>query len=158
MGADKLLGKGDMLFLQPGTSTLLRSQGTYASDQEITRVVDFLECEPCYAQELVQLSSAPSAQSEQGGFLEALRARDEVYEQAIDVVVREGRGSVSLLQRALGIGYGRGARLIDYMAEDGIVGSYNGSQARDVLYTPEQWQELKETGCFPERAGAALQQ
>src|SRR5207248_6473721 len=53
MGADKLLGKGDMLFLQPGTSTLLRSQGTYASDEEITRVVTHLECEPCYAPELV---------------------------------------------------------------------------------------------------------
>ena len=59
------------------------------------------------------------------------------------MVVREGRGSVSLLQRALGIGYGRAARLIDFMAEDGIVGSYNGSNAREVLYTPEQWAELR---------------
>jgi len=57
--------------------------------------------------------------------------------------VREGRGSVSLLQRALGIGYGRAARLIDYMAEDGIVGDYNGSQAREVLYSFEQWEALK---------------
>ena len=59
--------------------------------------------------------------------------RDELYEAAVDVVIREGRGSVSLLQRALGIGYGRAARLIDFMAEDGIVGQYNGSQAREVL-------------------------
>ena len=72
-----------------------------------------------------------------------MRKRDELYEQAIEVVIREGRGSVSLLQRALGIGYGRGARLIDYMAEDGIVGEYNGSQARDVLYTMEQWEAVK---------------
>jgi S-DNA-T family DNA segregation ATPase FtsK/SpoIIIE len=143
MGADKLLGKGDMLFLQPGTSTLVRSQGTYAGDEEITRVVDYLECEPCYAPELVQLSSKGR---EGGNFLESLRARDEVYEQAIEVVVREGRGSVSLLQRALGIGYGRAARLIDFMAEDGIVGAYNGSNAREVLYTPEQWEEVKHTG------------
>ena len=139
MGADKLLGKGDMLFLQPGTSTLVRAQGTYASDEEISRVVEFLECDPCFAQELVQLSTG-AAKEGKGGFLEMLRARDEVYEQAIDVVVREGRGSVSLLQRALGIGYGRAARLVDFMAEDGIVGNYNGSQARDVLYTPEQWE------------------
>jgi S-DNA-T family DNA segregation ATPase FtsK/SpoIIIE len=76
-----------------------------------------------------------------------------MYEQAIDVVVREGRGSVSLLQRALGIGYGRAARLIDYMAEDGIVGDYNGSQAREVLYTPEQWAELVAGG----NPAAALQ-
>jgi S-DNA-T family DNA segregation ATPase FtsK/SpoIIIE len=66
-----------------------------------------------------------------------------MYDQAVEVVIREGRGSVSLLQRALGVGYGRGARLIDYMAEDGIVGEYNGSQAREVLFTWEQWQELK---------------
>ncbi|TMQ33179.1 MAG: DNA translocase FtsK, partial [Planctomycetota bacterium] len=144
MGADKLLGKGDMLFLQPGTSTLVRSQGTYASDQEITRVVEHLQCEPCYAQELIQLST--SGKDGSGSFLDTLRARDELYEQAIEVIVREGRGSVSLLQRALGIGYGRAARLIDFMAEDGIVGNYNGSQAREVLYTPEQWQEVKQAG------------
>ncbi len=65
-----------------------------------------------------------------------------MYEAAVDVVVREGRGSVSLLQRALGIGYGRAARLVDFMAEDGIVGHYNGSQAREVLLTVEQWEEM----------------
>ena len=62
------------------------------------------------------------------------------------MVVREGRGSVSLLQRALGVGYGRAARLIDYMAEDGIVGPYNGSQAREILLTLEQWQEMSGQG------------
>jgi S-DNA-T family DNA segregation ATPase FtsK/SpoIIIE len=148
MGADKLLGKGDMLFLQPGTSTLIRAQGTYTADEEISRVVEHLECEPCFAQELVQLSTSGSKEGK-GGFLEMLRARDEVYEQAIDVVVREGRGSVSLLQRALGVGYGRAARLVDFMAEDGIVGNYNGSQARDVLYTPEQWDQVKQSGQLP---------
>jgi S-DNA-T family DNA segregation ATPase FtsK/SpoIIIE len=143
MGADKLLGKGDMLFLQPGTSTLIRAQGTYASDDEINRVVEYLECDPCYVQELVQLK-AGGAGDGKGSFLDSLRARDEVYEQAIEVILREGRGSVSLLQRALGIGYGRAARLIDFMAEDGIVGPYNGSNAREVLYTPEQWNQVKQ--------------
>jgi S-DNA-T family DNA segregation ATPase FtsK/SpoIIIE len=66
-----------------------------------------------------------------------------MYKPAIEVVIREGRGSVSLLQRALGIGYGRAARLIDYMAEDGVVGEYNGSQARDVMYTMEQWEAIQ---------------
>jgi S-DNA-T family DNA segregation ATPase FtsK/SpoIIIE len=140
MGADKLLGKGDMLFLQPGTSTLIRSQGTYLDDREIERVVGHLECDPCYAEELMQLKPGAGGP---GGLKESLRERDELYEAAIEVVVREGRGSVSLLQRALGIGYGRAARLIDYMAEDGIVGGYNGSSARDVLYSPEQWEQLK---------------
>jgi S-DNA-T family DNA segregation ATPase FtsK/SpoIIIE len=157
MGADKLLGKGDMLFLQPGTSTLLRAQGTYAGDEEISRVVGHLECDPCYAQELVQLRPG-GAREDAGGFLAGLRARDELYEQAIEVLVREGRGSVSLLQRALGIGYGRAARLVDFMAEDGIVGDYNGSQAREVLFTPEQWEQIKQTGQAPEaraRSGTA---
>ncbi len=141
MGAEKLLGKGDMLFLIPGTSTIVRAQGTYASDAEIAGVVKHLECEPNYVHELIQIGSTgePGA-SAPGG----LRARDELYEAAIEVVIREGRGSVSLLQRALGIGYGRAARLVDYMAEDGIVGDYNGSQAREVLYTPEQWEALRD--------------
>ena len=143
MGADKLLGKGDMLFLQPGTSTLIRAQGTYASDDEINRVVEYLECDPCYVQELVQLKAGGSGDGK-GSFLDSLRARDEVYEQAIEIILREGRGSVSLLQRALGIGYGRAARLIDFMAEDGLVGPYNGSNAREVLYTPEQWDKVKQ--------------
>jgi S-DNA-T family DNA segregation ATPase FtsK/SpoIIIE len=69
------------------------------------------------------------------------------------VVVREGRGSVSLLQRALGIGYGRAARLIDFMAEDGIVGSYKGSSAREVLYKPDEWEQVKTTGQLLPRAG-----
>jgi DNA segregation ATPase FtsK/SpoIIIE, S-DNA-T family len=73
--------------------------------------------------------------------------RDELYDSAVDIVIREGRGSVSLLQRALGIGYGRAARLIDYMAEDGIVGPYNGSQARDILITLSQWEAM--TGQAP---------
>jgi S-DNA-T family DNA segregation ATPase FtsK/SpoIIIE len=140
MGADKLLGKGDMLFLPPGSSDLIRAQGTYASDREIQAVVAALEAEPCYAPELMQLQV-----NDKGGPLsERLGKReDELYEAAIEIVLREGRGSVSLLQRALGIGYGRAARLIDFMAEDGIVGGYNGSNAREVLYTPEQWAAVR---------------
>ena len=71
------------------------------------------------------------------------RQHDNQYDNAIDVVVREGRGSCSLLQRCLGIGYGRASRMIDWMAEDGIVGEYNGAQAREVLYSPEQWEDAK---------------
>jgi S-DNA-T family DNA segregation ATPase FtsK/SpoIIIE len=139
MGAERLLGNGDMLYLMPGTSKLTRAQGTYVSDAEVNMIIEFYgECEPQYSRELAQLSAKSSGKSG----IDAIRSRDELYEQAIDVVVREGRGSTSLLQRALGIGYGRAARLIDYMAEDGIVGDYNGSQAREVLYTPEQWAEI----------------
>ncbi|HEY4234962.1 MAG TPA: DNA translocase FtsK 4TM domain-containing protein [Lacipirellulaceae bacterium] len=144
MGADKLLGNGDMLFLLPGTSTLLRGQGTYLSDDEITRVVDFVGTDdPQFAGELMQLKTKEETEAAGGA---ALKHRDELYETAVDIVVRERRGSVSLLQRALGIGYGRGARLIDFMAEDGIVGEYNGSQAREVLVTLEQWEAMSRTG------------
>ena len=139
MGAERLLGNGDMLYLMPGTSKITRAQGTYVSDAEVNTIIDFYgDCEPQYSRELAQLSAKSSGKSG----IDAIRSRDELYEQAIDVVVREGRGSTSLLQRALGIGYGRAARLIDYMAEDGIVGDYNGSQAREVLYSPEQWAEI----------------
>jgi S-DNA-T family DNA segregation ATPase FtsK/SpoIIIE len=142
MGADKLLGNGDMLFLWPGTSTLIRGQGTYVSDEEINRVVEFVgTTEPEFVKELVQLKPGGAA-----GDADHFKNRDELYEAAIDVIVREGRGSVSLLQRALGVGYGRGARLIDFMAEDGIVGAYNGSQAREVLVTLEQWEAMRTQG------------
>jgi S-DNA-T family DNA segregation ATPase FtsK/SpoIIIE len=146
MGADKLLGKGDMLFLQPGTSNLIRAQGSYASDAEIQSVVSHLECDPCYDPELMTLETSGR---DSGDLAERVRSRDELYETAIEVILREGRGSVSLLQRILQIGYGRAARLIDYMAEDGIVGAYNGSNAREVLYTPDQWQQMKK-GLRPE--------
>jgi len=142
MGADKLLGNGDMLFLRPGTSTLIRGQGTYLSDDEIVKVIGAVATtEPQYVKELVQLK-AGDAEGDGLNF----KARDELYEAAIDVVVREGRGSVSLLQRALGIGYGRAARLIDFMAEDGIVGEYNGSQAREILLSVDDWEAMRGNG------------
>jgi DNA segregation ATPase FtsK/SpoIIIE, S-DNA-T family len=151
MGADKLLGNGDMLFLWPGTSTLLRGQGTYVSDDEINAVMDVVgTTDQQFVNELVQLK-AKDDQGEQG---KKLPNRDELYEAAVDIVVREGRGSVSLLQRALGIGYGRAARLVDYMAEDGIVGQYNGSQAREVQITLEQWADMQSGGGSPAPAPA----
>ncbi|PQO25037.1 DNA translocase FtsK [Blastopirellula marina] len=140
MGADKLLGNGDMLFLWPGTSTLMRGQGTYLSDEEINRVVEFVSTgEQDFVKELVQLKVEDGATADPA----KMKKRDDLYEQAVDVIVAEQRGSVSLLQRALGVGYGRGARLIDFMAEDGIVGPYNGSQAREVIITPEEWELMK---------------
>ena len=142
-GAERLLGNGDMLFLSPGTSQILRGQGTYLSDEEIGRVMAAIgTTEPQYAAELVNLQPAPSGDAPKGS---AGKDRDEMYEAAVEVVIREGRGSVSLLQRALGVGYGRGARLIDFMAEDGVVGQYAGSQAREVLITMDQWAEQNGT-------------
>src|SRR5262249_48047551 len=143
MGADRLLGRGDMLFLPPGTSDLVRAQGAYASEAEIQSVTNYLEAEPCYEAELLQLKTKEAREAEGAPVDERLAARDPLYQQAIEVIVREGRGSTSLLQRALGIGYGRAARLIDFMAEDGIVGPYKGSSAREVLYTADQWAAMR---------------
>lgn len=143
-GADKLLGNGDMLFLWPGTSTLIRGQGTFLSDEEIERVCHHCASgsEQSFVGELLSLKV-----EDEGGAdnltADSIRSRDDLYESAVDLVIREGRGSCSLLQRALGIGYGRAARLIDFMAEDGIVGHYNGSKAREVIMTLPQWEAMQ---------------
>jgi DNA segregation ATPase FtsK/SpoIIIE, S-DNA-T family len=145
LGAERLLGNGDMLFLIPGTSHILRAQGTYVNDAEINRIRQYLERYPVeFSREIMQLQVAGGPGGKDRGA--ALKERDDLYEPAIEVVIREGRGSCSLLQRALGIGYGRAARLIDFMAEDGIVGEYKSGSAREVLYSWEEWETLKNGG------------
>ena len=135
-GAEKLLGRGDMLFLPPQTAKLLRAQGTLVSDQEVHRVVEFVcqQARPRFSRELIRL---PGSTSESSGLSNS--ERDELYDDAVRIVVASGRGSVSLLQRRLEIGYTRAARLVDMMAEDGIVGEYKEGKARDVLVTDEEW-------------------
>jgi S-DNA-T family DNA segregation ATPase FtsK/SpoIIIE len=138
IGADRLLGNGDMLFLVPGTSHIVRAQGTYVSDGEVNRVCQYLErYQQDFSKELIQIQVGG------GKDRAALKERDDLYESAIEVVIREGRGSTSLLQRALGIGYGRAARMIDYMAEDGIVGEFKSGSAREVLYTWDEWEAMR---------------
>ncbi len=145
MGAERLLGNGDMLFLIPGTSHIIRAQGTFVSDLEVNRICQYLERYPQeFNRELLQIQVAGGPGGKDRGA--ALKERDELYEPAIEIVIREGRGSCSLLQRALGIGYGRAARLIDFMAEDGIVGEFKSGSAREVLYNWEEWEALKNGG------------
>tara|TARA_R110002049_G_scaffold72490_2_gene187194 strand:- start:223894 stop:226701 length:2808 start_codon:yes stop_codon:yes gene_type:complete len=142
-GADKLLGNGDMLFLWPGTSTLIRGQGTYLSDDEIDAICDHCSIgEQNFVGELMNLKVADE-ESGDAASMDKIKSRDELYDSAIEVVIREGRGSCSLLQRCLGIGYGRAAKLIDFMAEDGVVGDYNGSKAREVLMTMDKWNAMQ---------------
>jgi len=133
-GAEKLLGRGDMLYLPPTTAKLVRAQGTYVSDVEIRRIIDFLKerATQKFYHELVQIRGA-SAQSN--------AEKDDLYNEAVRIILETERGSVSLLQRRLEIGYSRAARLIDMMYEDGIVGEYKGSQAREVLLSLEEWEE-----------------
>lgn len=151
-GADRLLGHGDMLFLLPGTSTLIRAQGTYLSDDEIYRIVAAIATgEPQFETEIEQHLGAGG-----GGKLAEWAKRDELYTSAIDIIVSEGRGSISLLQRMLGIGYGRSARLIDYMEEDGIVGAFKGyTKPREVLLKKEDWEAMKAE--FEKEQGSAIQ-
>ncbi len=134
-GAEKLLGNGDMLFLKPGTSQVLRGQGTYVSDPEINEIIASVATDsPDYVIELVELQTGDEAQDD--GLVDP---RDELFNEAAEYIIREGRGSVSLLQRKFKIGYGRAARLVDFMEEDGIVGPNRGSQPREVTITLQQW-------------------
>ena len=136
-GAEVLLGQGDMLFLQPGTSHLNRAQGTYVDDAEIRHVVKALRKarEPDYEAELTRLTSRPSGEA--GG------ERDELFDKAVDIVLQTQRGSVSLLQRRLSVGYSRASRIIDQMFDAGMLGEYKGSQARECLLTVDDWQAMQ---------------
>jgi len=149
-GAEVLLGAGDMLFLRPGSSSLIRAQGTYVDDSEIRAVVEELgrSHKPEFNGELMKLSSrAPGDVSGE---------RDELFNKAVEIVLSTGRGSVSLLQRRLSVGYSRASRIIDQMAESGILGEYKGSQAREVLLTVEDWQALQESIEADQSGAAAL--
>ncbi|MGL4593996.1 MAG: DNA translocase FtsK [Thermoguttaceae bacterium] len=152
-GAERLLGNGDMLFLQPGTGQAIRGQGTYLSDAEIESIIELVGTEEQdFVEELValnpdeddEISIASQLKSAGKNGRESKESddkilRDEIYYKAVEYIIQEGRGSLSLLQRRFSIGYGRAARMIDFMAEDGVVGSYNGSQAREVLMTLSDW-------------------
>jgi S-DNA-T family DNA segregation ATPase FtsK/SpoIIIE len=132
MGADKLLGKGDMLYLPPGSAKLLRAQGALITDQEIQSIVDFIarQGKPSYEMEIhQQLSKPASSFGEQSGIDED----EEIIQQCIEVIRSEQKASVSLLQRRLRLGYGRAARIMDELENRGIVGPSKGAEPRDIL-------------------------
>lgn len=135
-GGEVLMGQGDLLFLPPGQSKLVRAQGTFVSDDELRAVVKHArgQGEPTYHPELMRM---PKAGGEGSG------ERDELFDQAVEYIIDSGRGSVSLLQRRLGIGYSRASRLIDQMYDAGIVGEYKGSQAREVILSREDWEAVR---------------
>jgi S-DNA-T family DNA segregation ATPase FtsK/SpoIIIE len=136
-GAELLLGQGDMLFLPPGASKPIRSQGTYVDDKEIRESVKLLKglADAQYEPELVQIKNTIGANGE--------IEKDELFDEAVRIVLETKRGSVSLLQRRLTIGYGRASRLIDQMAATGILGEYKGSQARECNITLDEWDAMK---------------
>jgi len=133
-GADKLLGKGDMLFLRPGEAKLTRAQGSLVSDREIEKVVDFIksQAEPAYDEEI--LKEQQKSHLVQG-------EKDDIYDEAVRVIMESNQASVSILQRRLRLGYTRAARIIDMMEQEGMVGPFEGSRPRKILVDRSMWLE-----------------
>lgn len=131
-GADKLLGRGDMLFVEPGAAKPVRAQASLIADREIERIVNFIKAQrgPSYVEGILD-------EQKKSNFKKF--DKDEVYEEAVRLILETQQASVSVLQRRLGLGYTRAARLMDMMEQEGIVGPYQGSKPRDVLTTIEEY-------------------
>lgn len=128
-GADKLLGKGDMLFLPPGSAKLIRAQGAYVADKEINRVIEFIQKQrQAEFDERINFDAKKT-----GGLAGEELGDDELYDEAVEIVLQTQQASASVLQRKLRVGYARAARLIDMMEEQGVVGPHKGSRGRDIL-------------------------
>ncbi len=141
MGAEHLLGRGDMMFLPPGSSRLTRVHGAYVTELETNSVVDFwkAQAEPEYDESF--LMTPPSEEEGEDG--EAFNGeQDPMYEDAVRVVLEMGKASTSTLQRRLRLGYGRAARILDMMQREGIIGPPDGSKPREVLKSPDWLREV----------------
>lgn len=145
-GAEKLIGKGDMLYAPLGEGKPQRIQGCFISNDEIERVIEFVKSNGAaeYSEEILE-HIEKQTQNEGGGASagEGSGEEDELLMDAIDVVVEGGQASVSMLQRRLKLGYSRAARIVDQMEERGIVGPFEGSKPRQILISKEDWQEMK---------------
>lgn len=158
-GAELLLGQGDMMFLAPHTSEVKRAQGTLVTDNEIRKVAKFLKevAAPTFERALLTIRPGQGGDGDAGeGGLDA-NERDPLFDEAVKVMIESGRGSVSLLQRRLAIGYSRASRLVDQMGLAGILGEHRGSVARDVLITLEEWEEMKRLEAQQEAEGTIFQ-
>ncbi|HEX5230479.1 MAG TPA: DNA translocase FtsK 4TM domain-containing protein [Bryobacteraceae bacterium] len=142
MGAEHLLGKGDMLFLPPGSSRLTRVHGAFVTEAEINRVVESWKAQarPDYDQTFLQAPPSDDADPE-GGEFEG--GEDPAYQDAVRVVLEMGKASTSTLQRRLRLGYGRAARILDMMQHEGIIGPPDGSKPREVLKRPDWLEEVE---------------
>ncbi len=157
-GAEKLVGRGDMLYAPIGSSKPLRVQGCYITPEEIERVVRFVKStgEAQYSDEVirkieenVQEKERKSGSPSPDGEPEADEGADELLPAAVEVILETGQASVSMLQRRLKLGYSRAARLVDQMEQKGYVGPFEGSKPRQLLITREKWAEIKMGGNAP---------
>ncbi len=142
MGAEHLLGKGDMLFLPPGSSRLVRVHGSYVSEGETNDVVDFWKKQAAPEYDQTFLIPPPTAE-EDDDEEDFDGPEDPMYQEAVRVVCEMGKASTSTLQRRLRLGYGRAARILDMMQRDGIIGAPDGSRPRDVLKRPDWLAEIE---------------
>ena len=150
-GAEKLVGKGDMLYAPLGAGKPTRVQGCFITPEEIDQVVTFVKQtgEAQYSDEVMAKIEESMQEREKGGKSApaadsgAAEDSDELLPAAVDVVLETGQASVSMLQRRLKLGYSRAARLVDQMEERGIVGPFEGSKPRQLLITKAQWQEMQ---------------
>ncbi len=158
-GAEKLVGKGDMLYFPLGNQKPTRVQGCFITPEEIERVVNFVKESGTadYSDEVMEKIEEVMKQSDKGGgkssggsapSADEGEGCDELLGAAVEVILETGQASVSMLQRRLKLGYSRAARLVDQMEERGIVGPFEGSKPRQLLITREQWQELKMKGSY----------
>jgi len=131
-GADKLLGRGDMLFVEPGASRPVRAQCSLISDKEIEKITDFIKAQrpPEYIEEILEVHKKTAFKKFD---------KDDLYEEAVKTILESGQASVSMLQRRLGLGYARAARIIDTMEAEGIVGQFQGSKPRDILVSLQDY-------------------
>jgi S-DNA-T family DNA segregation ATPase FtsK/SpoIIIE len=150
-GAEKLVGKGDMLYAPIGTGKPKRVQGCFVSDSEVEAVANYIKANfnPNYDQDILeeinrkaeQAGSKASVSEPEANAAEM--AGDEMLPAAVDVILETGQASVSMLQRRLKLGYARAARIVDEMEEKGIVGPFVGSKPREIRITKEQWQAMQ---------------
>ncbi len=149
-GAEELLGKGDMLFIRPGDPQAVRGQCSYVADEEIHKVMDFIRAQekPVYDDTVTARAAASAA----GNSTE----KDEIFDEAVRVVMQTGQASASMLQRRLSLGFSRAGRIIDQMELAGIVGPNQGSKPRDILVDREKWLEEngKKTDATPPQEGS----
>lgn len=148
MGAEKLLGKGDMLFYPSGASKATRVQGAFISDGDVEKIVDFLkkDGETVYNEDILETIEKSNTSDRD---LESENSEDDEADpflpEAIEAVIEIGSASASLIQRRFKVGYARAGRIIDQMEARGIISGYQGSKPREVLMSKERWQELKMT-------------
>ena len=159
-GAELLLGQGDMLVATPSRTDAIRCQGTLVEDKEARGVVKFLRHggPPSFERQLLTLRAPAETHADGSDFASfPPHLQDELFDKAVEIMIESGRGSVSLLQRRLAIGYGRASRLVDLMGQAGLLGEHRGSQAREVVVTMDEWKRMKRQRDERDREGTVFE-